>query len=136
MMAFARRGGLHDSSSIVGPMFIEHSSPIWNFAFAVLEGYHHEEDVIGSRCSRDFGCFRSLVRLCWSAHLSRTRWLSVLVGLCRCPGWRAGRPLLLAYRALVGWSCLARAPRAPLLLIRSRCFGASKRRATGRSQGE
>jgi len=47
--------------------------------------YHHEEDVICSRCGRDFGRFRSLARLCWSAHLSRTRRLSVLVGLCRCP---------------------------------------------------
>src|SRR5262245_59731541 len=41
--------------------------------FAALERYHHEEDVIGSRCGRDFGRFRSLARLCWSAHLSRTR---------------------------------------------------------------
>jgi len=98
-------------------------------AFAALERYHHEEDVIGSRCGRDFGRFRSLARLCWSAHLSRTRRLSVLVGLCRCPGWRPGRPLLLAYRALLGRLCLARAPRAHLRLIRSRLFRCLDRRA-------
>jgi len=89
-------------------------------AFAALERYHHEEDVIGSRCGRDFGRFRSFARLCWSAHLSRTRRLSVLVGLCRCPAWRADPPLLLAYPALLGRLCLARAPRAHLRLIRSR----------------
>lgn len=89
-------------------------------AFAALERYHHEEDVIGSRCGRDFGRFRSLAGLCWSAHLSRTRRLSVLVGLYRCPGWRADPPLLLAYPALLGRLCLARAPRAYLRLIRSR----------------
>ena len=33
-----------------------------------MERYHHEEDVIGPRCGRDFGRFRSLARLCWSAH--------------------------------------------------------------------
>src|SRR6516165_3371285 len=59
-------------------------------AFAALERCHHEEDVIGSRCGRDFGRFRSLAW--WSAHLSRTRRLSVLVGLCRCPGWTADPP--------------------------------------------
>jgi hypothetical protein len=31
------------------------------------KGYHHEEDAIGSRCGRDFGRFRSLARLWWSA---------------------------------------------------------------------
>src|SRR6516164_10418814 len=89
-------------------------------AFAALERCHHEEDVIGSRCGRDFGRFRSLA---WcSAHLSRTRRLSVLVGLCRCPGWTADPPLLLAYPALLGWLCLERAPSAHLRLIRSRLF--------------
>ena len=93
-------------------------------AFAALERYHHEEDVIGPRCGRDFGRFRSLARLCWSAHLSRPRRLSVLVGLCRCPGWRADAPMLLAYPALLGRLCLARAPRAHLRLInRSLVFG-------------
>ena len=33
-------------------------------AFAALERYHHEEDVVGSRCRRDFGRFSSLARLC------------------------------------------------------------------------
>src|SRR5215471_15182387 len=95
-------------------------------ALAALE-YRHEEDVIGSRCGRDFGRFRSLARLCserwlgprsWSAHLSRTRRLSALVGVCRCPGWRADRPLLLGESALLGREWLARAPRAGLRLIK------------------
>src|SRR4029077_20031546 len=97
-------------------------------AFAALERYHHEEDVIGSRCGRDFGRFSRLARLCWSAPFSRARRLSVLVGLCRRPGWRPGRPLLLAYRALLGRLCLARAPRAHLRLIRSRLFRCLDRR--------
>ena len=97
-------------------------------AFAALERYHHEEDVIGPRCGRDSSRFRSLTRLCWSAHLSRTRRLSVLAGLCRCPGWRADPPLLLAYPALLGRFCLACAPRAHLRLIRSRLFRCLDRR--------
>jgi hypothetical protein len=80
------------------------------------KGYHHEEDANGPCCGRDFGRIRCLAGLRWSAHLSRTRRLSVLVGLCRCPGWRADPPLLLAYPALLGRSCLARAPRAHLRL--------------------
>jgi hypothetical protein len=103
-------------------------------AFAALERFHHEEDVVGSRCRRDFGRFRSLVRLCWSAlrlrprrqsvsaHLSRTRRLSILVGLCRCPGWRADFALPLDNPARLGRACLARAPRAHLRLIRWRLF--------------
>jgi hypothetical protein len=89
-------------------------------AFSALERNHHEEDVIGPRCGRDFGPFRSPARLCWSAHLSRTRWLSVLVGLCRCPGWKAGPPLLLGYPGLLGRLCLAQAPRAHLRLTTER----------------
>ena len=96
--------------------------------FSALERNHHEEDVIGPRCGRDFGPFRSPARLCWSAHLSRTRRLSVLVGLCRCPGWRADSPLLLAYPALLGRLCLARAPRAHLRLIRLRLVRCLDRR--------
>ena len=91
-------------------------------ASAALERYHHEEDVIGSRCGREFGRFRSLARLRLSALLFRTRRLSVLFGLCRCTGWRSNRPLLLAYPALLGRLCLAGAPRAHLRLIRSRLF--------------
>ena len=50
-----------------------------------MERYHHEEDVIGARYGRDIGRFRSLARLFWSAHLSRTRRLSVLAGYVDAP---------------------------------------------------
>src|SRR3974390_719161 len=88
----------------VAPMFIEHSSRYGIFAEAkaALERYHHEKNVFGFRCGRDLGRFRSFGRLYFSAHLSRSSRLSVLVRLYRCPRWRAGRPLLLAYRALLG----------------------------------
>ena len=52
-----------------------------------------------------------------------------MVGLCRCAGWRANRPLLLENPALLGRSCLARAPRAHLRLIRSRLFRCLYRQA-------
>jgi hypothetical protein len=108
--------------------FLERTLGTFAAAFAALERYHHEEHVIGPRCGRDFGRFRSLARLCWSAHLSRTRRLSVLVGLCRCSGWRADPRLLLAYPTLLGRLCLARAPRAYLRLSRSRLFRSLGRR--------
>ena len=107
---------------------VPQESAILAAAFSALERNHHEEDVIGPRCRRDFGPFRSPAGLCWSAHLSRTRRLSVLVGLCRCPGWRADPPLLLAYPALLGRLCLARAPRAHLRLIRLRLVRCLDRR--------
>jgi hypothetical protein len=108
--------------------FLERNPSNFCCSLRCVGRYHHEEDVIGPRCGRDFGRFRSLARLCWSAHLSRTRRLSVLVGLCRCPGWRADLPLLLAYPALLGRFCLARAPRAHLRLIRSWLFRCLDRR--------
>jgi hypothetical protein len=78
-----------------------------------------EEDVVGSRCGRDFGRFRSLACLCWSAHLSRTRRLSLLVGLRRRSSWTADPALLLAHPALLGRFHMARTPRASLRLTRS-----------------
>ena len=37
-------------------------------AFAALERFHHEEDVVGSRCRRDFGRFSSLARYAGSRY--------------------------------------------------------------------
>jgi len=50
------------------------------------------------------GCFRNKSTLAFPRYYS---------------GWIAGHPLLLAYPALLGWLCLAHAPRAHLRLIRS-----------------
>src|SRR6185312_10884732 len=100
----------------------------FNAVSVELERYQHEEDVVGSRCGRDFGGFCGLSGLCLARRLgpgSRCRY-------CRRRDHRRRdrlEPVLLRPRLLPRAELLLRTRRLSVLFRLCRCSG----RTCGRS---